>query len=35
MRYSDDWQSWASNEPTIDANATFVALLAHWASAEP
>jgi endoglucanase len=31
MRYSDDWESWASNEPTIDANATFVALLAHWA----
>jgi endoglucanase len=35
MRYSDDWQSWASNEPTIDANATFVALLAHWAVAAP
>jgi len=31
MRYSDDWESWASNEPTIDANATFVALLAWWA----
>jgi endoglucanase len=31
MRYSDDWESWASNEPTIDANATFVALLAYWA----
>ena len=31
MRYSDDWESWASNEPTIDANAAFVALLAYWA----
>lgn len=30
MRYTDDWDSWASNEPTIDANATFVALLAHF-----
>lgn len=31
MRYVDDWDSWATNEPTIDANATFVALLAHFA----
>ncbi len=31
MRYTDDWDSWASNEPTIDANATFVALLAYFA----
>lgn len=31
LRYADDWESWASNEPTIDANATFVALLAYWA----
>jgi endoglucanase len=30
MRYVDDWDSWASNEPTIDANATFVALLAYF-----
>jgi len=27
--YIDDWDSWASNEPTIDANATFTALLAY------
>lgn len=27
--YTDDWDSWASNEPTIDAQATFVALLAY------
>ncbi|MBE2184557.1 MAG: glycoside hydrolase family 9 protein [Anaerolineae bacterium] len=31
LRYTDNWESWASNEPTIDANATFIALLAHWA----
>jgi endoglucanase len=31
MSYTDAWESWASNEPTIDANATFVALLAYWA----
>ncbi len=31
MSYTDDWDSWATNEPTIDANATFVALLAYWA----
>jgi len=30
MRYADDWDSWATNEPTIDANATFVALLAYF-----
>lgn len=30
MRYTDHWDSWASNEPTIDANATFVALLAYF-----
>jgi hypothetical protein len=34
MRYTDDWESWASNEPTIDANATFVGLLAYWAGSE-
>lgn len=27
--YIDDWDSWASNEPTIDANATFTALMAY------
>jgi len=27
--YTDDFDSWASNEPTIDANATFVALAAY------
>ncbi len=31
LRYTDNWESWASNEPTIDANATFIALLAYWA----
>lgn len=30
MRFTDDWNSWASNEPTIDANATFVALLSYF-----
>ncbi len=30
MRYADNWDSWASNEPTIDANATFIALLAYF-----
>jgi endoglucanase len=30
MRFTDDWHSWASNEPTIDANATFVALLSYF-----
>ncbi len=34
LRYRDDWESWASNEPTIDANATFVALLSYWAGPE-
>lgn len=29
--YVDDWESWASNEPTIDANATFVALASYFA----
>ncbi len=28
--YADDWDSWATNEPTIDANATFVALAAYF-----
>lgn len=27
--YIDDWDSWASNEPTVDANATFTALMAY------
>jgi len=27
--YIDNWDSWASNEPTIDANATFTALMAY------
>jgi len=30
MSYADNWNSWASNEPTIDANATFVALIAYF-----
>jgi hypothetical protein len=29
MNYTDDWRSWASNEPTIYANGSFVALLAY------
>ena len=29
--YKDDWQSWATNEPTIDANASFVALASYFA----
>jgi endoglucanase len=31
MSYIDDWNSWASNEPTVDTNATFAALLAYFA----
>jgi endoglucanase len=31
--YADDWESWATNEPTIDANAAFVALASYFAAA--
>ncbi len=31
LDYIDDWNSWATNEPTIDANATFLALAAYFA----
>ncbi len=29
--YADNWESWATNEPTIDANASFVALASYFA----